>query len=292
VKRFIWVLFLILVMPAVARATQPVVHFQVENEAALAVAKTCSEVWDQEGPRILGELVPAGTRLDTITWLVLNTESFQQNFAGRLPDWGVGVAMPGGRYIALDYARLPAVGRGPREVFLHEMVHALLFQVAGETWLPTWFHEGCAMFYSGEWKFYDTVSLVLDGQVPSLDNLQGRFPTPVGYADRAYRTSLLAINRLRDQHGDDVVGELLAASRITGAFSLAFKEVTATGLGDFTDNFAATMNLRLGWAIMLTRWPTLFVIMSLIFAAGAARKMANTRRRLSEMEEEEGDFSP
>lgn len=146
------------------------------------------------------------------------------------------------------------------------------------------------MHYSGEWRFYDTVSLVLDGQVPSLDRLQGQFPAPVGMADRAYRTSLLAVGRLRDQYGETVVGDLLWATRETGAFSIAFKEVTATGLGDFTDDFASAMNLRLGWAIMLTRWPTLFVLMALVFAVGAGRKMINTRRRLAAMEDEEGEF--
>lgn len=289
-KQFLWVFLFFLLMPIGAHASLPMVRFQVENQAAMDVAETCSEIWEQEGPRILGELVPAEVSLDTITCLILNTESFQRNFAGRLPDWGVGVAMPGGRFIALDYARLPAVGRGAREVFLHEMVHALLFQVAGETWLPTWFHEGCAMYYSGEWQFYDTVSLVLDGQVPSLNHLQGRFPTPAGLADRAYRTSLLAINRLRDQYGENVVGDLLAASRSRGSFALAFKDVTGVGMSDFTDDFASTMNLRLGWLIMLTRWPTLFVLMALIFAAGAIRKIINTRRRLAEMEDAEEEF--
>ncbi len=287
---FLTALVMMMSVPALALANMPVVRFQVESEAGLAVAETCSEIWQKEGNRIFADLVPAGTSLDTITCLILNTESFNRNFAGRLPDWGVGVAMPGGKFIALDYARLPAVGRGAREVFLHEMVHALLFQVAGEIWLPTWFHEGCAMYFSGEWRFYDTVSLVLDGQVPSLDHLQGHFPTLAGLADRAYRTSLLAVNRLRDQYGPGTVGEILAATRRTGAFSMAFKEVTGVGLGEFTSDFASAMNLRLGWAIMLTRWPTLFVLMSLIFAFGAARKMINTRRRLAEMDEEENQL--
>jgi hypothetical protein len=287
--------FLILVLLAVnstpshGEIPRLLVRFEVENEAGRDVAQKCAEVWNKEGPRILADLVPVGTSLDTITCLILNTDSFQRNFAGRLPDWGVGVALSGGRFIAVDYSRLSAVGRGVREVFLHEMVHALLFQVAGETWLPTWFHEGCAMLYSGEWKFSDTVSLVLDGKVPSLDNLQMRFPRPHGLADRAYRTSLLAVTRLRDQFGDQVVGELLAASSRTGAFALAFPEVTGVSLGDYTADFDSTMNFRLGWVVMWTRWPSLFVLMALIFAAGALRKIFQTRRRLAEMVDEEED---
>ena len=273
--------------PAEARSPLPKVHFRVESEAARGVAEICGEIWKTEGPRIMSELVPSGTHLDTITCLVLNDTAFQRNFAGRLPDWGVGVAMPGGRFIAINYTRLPVVGRGAREVFLHEMVHAILFQMTGDVWLPTWFHEGCAMLYSGEWRFSDTVSLVLDGKVPNLDRLQGSFPAPAGMADRAYRTSLLAVSRLRDEHGEMVVGDLLLATRRTGAFALAFTEVTGLGLGQFIDEFASAMNLRLGWAIMLTRWPTLFVLMSLIFALGAARKIIKTRRRLSEMDDDD-----
>ncbi len=272
---------------AMAPSGLPLVHFQVESEAGRSIAETCGEIWKTEGPRIMSELVPSGAPLDTVNCLILNNDSFQRNFAGRLPDWGVGVAMPGGRLIAINYSRLSVVGRGVREVFLHEMVHAILFQTTGQVWLPTWFHEGCAMMYSGEWRFSDTVSLVLDGKVPNLDRLQGRFPAPAGLADRAYRTSLLAVNRLRDNHGDLVVGDILESSARTGAFSLAFVEVTGISLGDFMADFARAMNLRLGWAVMLTRWPTLFVLMALIFAVGAAQKMMRTRRRQAEMADEE-----
>ena len=86
--------------------------------------------------------------------------------------------------MAVDHVRLPAVGRGLRQVFLHEMVHALLFQTVTETWLPTWFHEGCAMRWSGEWRFSDTVSLALGGRVPRLERLQGHFPASAATADR------------------------------------------------------------------------------------------------------------
>jgi hypothetical protein len=236
---------------------------------------------------MLDELDPQGAVRDTITCLVLDSAAFTASFAGRLPDWGVGVALPGGRVIALDYTRLPAVGRGAVEVFLHEMAHAILFQVTGRVWLPTWLHEGTAMVYSGEWKFRDTVSLVLDGQVPSLERLQGRFPAPAGLADRAYRTSLLAVNRLRDEHGPRVVGEILAETARQGDFPSAFLAVTGQSQEEFTGGFARAMNFRLGWAVILTRWPTLFVIMSVTFAVGAARKLILTRRRLAAMEDEE-----
>lgn len=279
--------------PGVTRAHDhprgPAVVFNVDGPGAREIAEQCLDAWHDQGDAIAAALDPRGAATDTITCLVLNAESFAANFTGRLPDWGVGVALPGGRFIALNYTRLPAVGRGASEVFLHEMVHAILFQVTGRTWLPTWLHEGTAMLYSGEWKFRDTVSLVLDGQVPSLDRLGGRFPAPAALADRAYRTSLLAVDRLQDQYGDDVVGEILAETARLENFPAGFAEATGESLEVFVRGFSRSMNFRLGWAVMLTRWPTLFVLMSLIFAFGAGRKMWLNRRRLAEMEDKEDD---
>lgn len=282
--KIIWLFFL---CPGLASA-QPSVRFLVETERGTETASRCQEIWRIEGPTLADLLLPAGSQADTVTCLVMETTTFQERFGDTIPDWGVGLAYANGTVVALDYNRLSVVGRGLREVFLHEMVHALLFQGAGEVWLPTWFHEGCAMRYSGEWRFSDTVSMVLDGHVPNLDRLQGRFPASPLTADRAYRTSLLAITRLQDQFGEDVPGRLVAAVGQTGNFSTAFDEVTGVTLDEFTKDFAAAMKLRLGWLVMLTRWPTLFVLMSIILAVGATRKIIRTRRRLAEMAEEEG----
>lgn len=271
-----------------AGARMPVVVFQVESEAGQAAAKRCHEIWLAEGPRLTAEILPrdfGDSTADTVTCLILNTSSFQRHFAGSLPDWGVGVALPSGRAIALDYTRLPAVGRGLREVFLHEMVHALLFQGSGGAWLPTWLHEGAAMLYSGEWRFSDTVSLILDGRVPDLERLQGRFPVPHDRADRAYRTSLLAVSRLREGFGDEIIVELVRETKKCGDFSEAFTIVTGEELEDFQREFSAAMKLKFGWILFITRWPGLFVLTAVVFAIGATRKIIITRRRLAAMED-------
>lgn len=286
---FLWFCLLAaaLTPPPAAASAPPPVRFVVENERAAEVARTCQELWARQGPVLAAALLPAGTSADTVTCLLLESSTFRARFAQAIPDWGVGLAYPDGRTVAVDYAGLPAVGRGVGEVFLHEMVHALLFQGAGSTWLPTWFHEGCAMRYSGEWRFSDTVSLLLDGHVPTLDRLQARFPAQPLTADRAYRTSLLAVTRLQDRFGNDTPGRLVAAARTSGSFEAAFPLVTGVTLTDFTADFAGAMRLRLGWLVMLTRWPTLFVLASLIFILGAVRKVVRSRRRLAEMEAEE-----
>ena len=281
---------LVLVPAPEARATVPVVVFQVETEAGRAAAERCHEIWMAEGLRLTSELLPPVTGAgepDTVLCLILDTSSFRQHFAGSLPDWGVGVAVPTGRVIALDYSRMSAVGRGLREVFLHEMVHALLFQGSGGAWLPVWLHEGSAMLYSGEWRFSDTVSLVLEGRVPDLESLQGRFPIPHDRADRAYRTSLLAVSRLREGFGDKIIVDLVGETKKNGNFPEAFLTVTGDSLDDFHRKFAQAMKLKYGWMLFLTRWPGLFVLAGIIFLVGATRKIIITRRRLAAMEDDQ-----
>lgn len=284
-----WLLLpaLMILLGATATAALPVVHFEAESRAGRAVVAQCRAVWESEGPGLADLLLPPAVPADTVVCLVLDTPSFQRLFGTRLPDWGVGVALGHGRLVALDYSRLPAVGRGAREVFLHEMVHALLFQGAQGQWLPTWLHEGAAMRYAGEWKFTDTVSLVLDGRVPDLASLQGAFPGSSHRADRAYRTSLLAVDRLLDQYGPTVIGDLVAATVAQENFPAAFAEVTGQADTVFYADFAAAMHLRYGWLVLVTRWPGLFVLLALVLLIGGGRKLLLSRRRLARMDDEE-----
>ena len=141
------------------------------------------------------------------------------------------------------------------------------------------------MLYSGEWRFSDTVSLILDGRVPDLERLQGRFPVPHDRADRAYRTSLLAVSRLREGYGDEIIADLVRETKKCGDFSAAFTIVTGEQLEDFQREFSAAMKLKFGWILFITRWPGLFVLTALIFALGATRKIIITRRRLAAMED-------
>jgi len=286
-------LLVLAVAPATAVASSyPVVRFEAESRAGWDVAEQCRAVWDAEGKGLSAALFPANTKADTVVCLILNTSSFQHHFGNRLPDWGVGVALGNGRLVALDYSRLPAVGRGAREVFLHEMVHAILFQGAAGQWLPTWLHEGAAMRYGGEWRFADTVSLILDGQVPNLASLQGAFPGSAHRADRAYRTSLLAVERLMTLYGPDVIADLVAETARVGNFPAAFATVTGTTDDAFYADFAAAMRLKYGWLVLLTRWPGLFVLLAVVLLVGGTRKMIISRRRLAEMEDEETPYPP
>lgn len=278
-------MFATLVLAAQALAVPLVLH--ADTPVARNLARSFAETWRDHGPALVADLVPATARLDTVHCLVLPTAEFQRHFAGRLPDWGVGVAVPPGRLIAVDFERVATTGPGPVSVFMHEMTHALLFQAAGEAHLPTWLHEGAAMRASGEWRFTDTVAVALSGRVPSLHSLDGPFPRGGAGAQTAYRTSLAAVTYLESEHGPGAVPRVVAAARRQGDFRLGFLEATGEEPSEFARRFASRMRLRYGWVLMLFRWPTFFVIMAVLFAVGAVRKIILTRRSLHDPDEPE-----
>lgn len=286
----LWLLSAAAAAPAAA-AGLPVVAFRVEDEPGRRAAEACAAAWAGSAPELaaaLGiEAGGVGAAPDTVECLVVGTATFTRLFGASLPDWGVGVALPGGRIVALDHERLPAVGRGAREVFLHEMTHALLMREAGGVDLPAWLHEGLAMRLSGEWRFSDTVSLAMEGRVPDLWDLRGPFPGAARRAQRAYLTSELAVGRLLDEHGPGVVPRLLAEARRTGDLRAAFEAATGAPLEVFEDRFARAMQLRFGWLVLLTRWPALFVLLALVLAAGAVARLARNRRRLAAMADDD-----
>ncbi len=84
----------------------------------------------------------------------------------------------------------------------------------------------------------------------------------------------------------------MAASVREGGFSVGFQTATGSDLGIFMNDFTSAMRLRFGWLIMLTRWPTLFVVLALILAVGATRKIIDTRRRLRDMVDDEDEVFP
>lgn len=283
---------------AAARPPLPFIAFRCADEPSRLAANECAAAWTAEAPRLAAALgllapgAPAAAPLDTLTCLLLDTTTFARMFGGALPDWGVGVALPGGRVVAIDQARLPAVGRGVREVFLHEMVHALLMRASAGTPLPAWLHEGLAMRLSGEWRFADTVTLAMEGRVPDLSNLRASFPGSAERAARAYLTSELAVGRLLDREGPDAAAALMDATRRTRDFRAAWQDVTGEPLEAFEDDFAAAMSLRFGWLVLVTRWPTLFVLLAVVLACAAIARVAGNRRRLAAMPDDDDEPDP
>ncbi len=264
--------------------TQPPVRIFREPGVHPDVERDCLAALREHGPVLTARLWPFALQRPHVDIHLMTTSGFRDSLGGVIADWGVGAAA--GHNAWIDCERSRGVGRNVTHVMLHEIAHCLLHQGTGNAVVPAWFHEGVAQQVSGEWRFRDTVSLMLDGYVPDLQGLEGRFPVNAKWADRAYRASLLAVDTLVDRYGEDVLGELILATRLHGDFRRGFADATGTDYEVFTADFARSMRIRFGWLVTLTRWPTLFVLMALGFTLGAILRIRRTRRRLAELEDE------
>ena len=220
-----------------------------------------------------------------VTVHLVTTDTFRRWTARLLPDWGIGVAL-GDRTVIIDAWRSDRRERPLGEVLLHELAHALLEQAAGGVPLPRWFHEGVAQEVAGEWRWRDTVGLLLEG-VPDLDDLERDFHGPLPAADRAYRAALLAVRLLEREHGPAVTRRILLATRQTGDFGAGLTRATGWTPEQLAAAFRRTTRWRYGWLVMLTRWPGLFVLMAVVLVVGWIGRRWRDRRRLQEMEREE-----
>jgi hypothetical protein len=280
--------FLFLLFAVICFGSIPI-QFIVEPGLDSSAEQQCREALANSGPEIYQELMPGQLQMQTVQCYLVTAETFQRELGRTLPDWGVGVAFPDGKTIVIDCQTAPDVRRGLDEIFLHELVHILLIQGSLETRLPHWFHEGLAQKLSGEWRVKDTLSVILSGRVPSLYSLDKPFPANSMLADKAYRASLLAINFLEQEYGREIYGQLIAETAFTGDFRKAFYNLTNDSLDEFAFRFRNKMQIKYGWLVIITRWPTMFVIMAVVFAIGAIRKIILRKRMLAAMEDYEDD---
>lgn len=284
------VLVLWLVSTAAVAASQPSVRLIRGEGVSPDVEQACRSVLDEQGPELFERVWPFAVGRPTIEVHLLTSAAFEDSLGGSIADWGVGAAR--GRQAWIDCERARGVGRTTTHVMMHEIAHCLLHQGLGRTPTPAWFHEGVAQVVSGEWRFRDTISLVLNGHLPDLQGLEARFPANAQWADTAYRTSLLAVQTMLDWYGEEVVGDIVLAARRRGDFRLGFLDATGEDYDSFTSRFAGSMRLRFGWLITITRWPTLFVLMGLAFAIGAIFRRRRTMRRMAELEDGDWPESP
>jgi len=260
------------------------VRVLADPDVAPGVADDCRRALAQAWPAMVAEAWPIDGARPRFEIRLMTTGGFRALHRDRIADWGVGLAE--GERAWVDVERALGGGRNATHVTIHEAVHCLLHQaLPGVSGVPAWFHEGLAQDLSGEWRFRDTVSLILDGHVPHLASLETGFPADPRRADQAYRTGLLAVQSLRAWHGRDAVPRLIAAARRTGDFRAAMREVTGDEPSAFRERFAGSVRLRFGWLVAATRWPTFFVLLAVLAAVGIAARRRRDRRRFAGLDD-------
>jgi hypothetical protein len=171
-----------------------------------------------------------------------------------LPEWGGGGAI-GKHSIIVHIDKKPFLNHSLYQTAVHELVHIAINRICDNFTVPRWFHEGLAMFLSGEVSERENIvvskALFIGGlmSLSSIDSVNsfGKFR-----AELAYCQSRQVVRYLVETYGMDVIPELIQASKETGSFWNGYHEVlriSETELESYYRKFIMEHHGRFFWLV-------------------------------------------
>lgn len=275
--------------PSVVRGTVRVFHDPVQRALAEEVAETAAEVVAVPG---FGRVrAPAGTRV----FLARTPEDFRRMTDGRAPEWSGGVAFPDARVIVLPgYPTARAEHEGPAVTIRHEVAHLVIHErLPGP--VPRWFDEGLSELASGSWDAESAWKLRVAfalGRAPALDSLELSWPAGADRARLAYLLSATAVQHLAERSGEDGFRLLLENWRREGSLEASVRSTYGLTMGQFEDEWRASVRSRYGWLQALTAASVVWVATTVVFLLAWIPRRRRNRAKLAEMRAEEFMLPP
>ncbi len=191
---------------------------------------------------------------------------------GRIPEWGIGAAMPQEGRIVLISPRQSPDGADIHQVLAHELSHVILGQALGESRAPRWLDEGLAQFVSHEWKLGQSVlvarALLFDSVIP-LEEIETLNSFQRSKAQLAYAESFLAVAFIRDRFGESGLHELVRNLARYDDLDLAMQTSLRMTLSEFYLSWRDYVISRFDWASILSHpfvlWMLMFSLFVLVF---------------------------
>ena len=177
-----------------------------------------------------------------------DAEAFTRVSRGRVPRWGVGLAIPGGRAIVVR-----ADAPDPHEVLRHELAHLALHD-AIRVRVPLWFDEGYAVVAAGEWDRLESLRLnlaVVRGAVGDLTTLDAALRQSEAEAATAYALAGSAVLLLARSNPGQSLDALVRKLEGGTAFGEAVAITTGYTLGTFERAWQKDLRNRYGWLVWL-----------------------------------------
>ena len=177
-----------------------------------------------------------------------DAEAFTRVSRGRVPRWGVGLAIPGGRAIVVR-----ADAPDPHEVLRHELAHLALHD-AIRVRVPLWFDEGYAVVAAGEWDRLESLRLnlaVVRGAVGDLTSLDAALRQSEAEAATAYALAGSAVLLLARSNPGQSLDALVRKLEGGTAFGEAVAITTGYTLGTFERAWQKDLRNRYGWLVWL-----------------------------------------
>lgn len=220
----------------------------------------------------LGRRSPGPLRLI----MVADRAGFGRISRGRVPDWGVGMALPGARAIVVR-----ADAADARSALRHELAHLALHE-AVRTRLPLWFDEGYAVVAAGEWNRFDALQLnlaVVRGAVADLRSLDAALRQGPSEAETAYALAGSAVLHLARLNPDRTLDALLRHLQGGDGFDAAVVATTGRTLDGFEEVWRRDVRRRYSLLVWLAAGGGWSLVGVLVIAAVAIRRRRDQPRR-------------
>lgn len=215
--------------------------------------------------------------------LAPDASAFARLNRGRLPAWGVGLAIPAARTIIVR-----ADAPDPMAALRHELAHlALHAAVQGRVRLPLWFLEGYAVVAAGEWDRLEALRLnlaVVRGRVGDFRSLDAALRETPNEAATAYALAGAAVLYAARQHPSASLNPLVQRLAAGEGFEGALRATTGMTLGRFERAWQQDLRRRYGvltWLAAGGGW-ALFAILVVALAGWRRRRDRPRRAALDE----------
>jgi hypothetical protein len=220
----------------------------------------------------IGRRVPGPIQL----MVAPDAEAFTRVSRGRVPRWGVGLAIPGGRAIVVR-----ADAPDPHEVLRHELAHLALHE-AIRVRVPLWFDEGYAVVAAGEWDRMEALRLnlaVVRGRVGDLASLDAALRLSAAEAATAYALAGSAVMLLARSNPAQSLDALLRKLESGTRFEEAIGITTGYTLGTFERAWQRDLRNRYGWLVWLAAGGGWAILGCLVLALARWRRKRDAPRR-------------
>lgn len=262
-------------------------HFEIVHDGVRAsYAEIAARSAEQSYKLITGTLGHAPVEVITII-ITHNIEQFRELTRGILPDWSTAAAIPGNRIII---SPLEGHKIDLERIIAHEIVHCIINDAAGKTFVPRWFHEGCAENLSGEWGVKGKAYMawrVIRGNLLTFTDIQQVFSSGSEDATLAYDQSMLAVRRLLGIYGSNVLGEIISGLVNGLDFPSAFHNATLLWPEEYESDYVQYIEKNYGRRSLVTLVPGTWTAILLLSVFVYMIKKFRNKRLLRQWEEAE-----
>lgn len=195
---------------------------------------------------------------------------------GRIPAWGVGLALPGARTIVVR-----ADAPDPYAALRHELAHLALHD-AVRVRVPLWFDEGYAVVAAGEWDRLDALKLnwvVIRGAVGDLRMLDAALRQTEAEAATAYALSGSSVTHLARLNPTGTLEPLLGRLARGEPFDSAVIATTGLTLSGFERSWQRDLRRRFGGLVWLSAGGGWLVVALVVLGAARWRRRRDLPRR-------------